>query len=334
MASTKLLVNLEKKPKLSELHACCDYIELLCVVHCDGEISRADVLDRFRDSLDVDMSPIFDSEDSELDVIDVEDGSPTERNDKFERLLADWFEHLKSRQRVFGEFYPFIVTEDGDVLQRTPEVSIKHKFYLFLLLASGIRYVMSLKPALTTCFETVSQRALAKCLPVIAEVHVFGTSAAKGGRYSGNKWQKIQRLARDIRVSVKITEDKIPPNDSGDGGLDIVAWVPLADEADGMICVFGQCACTEDWVVKQHSSSYETWNAMLSLPTRPYNIVFIPFFFRDSIGGWWRPQDIHRTVLMDRLRLVLLLESDYSFIEDHSIYRQIEVVLTYRESMV
>jgi hypothetical protein len=58
-----------------------------------------------------------------------------------------------------------------------------------------------------------------QCLPETAEVHIFGTS---GKRYTGNLWQKIQRLAADLYETVIITEDKFSNKNVGDDGLDII----------------------------------------------------------------------------------------------------------------
>ena len=49
-----------------------------------------------------------------------------------------------------------------------------------------------------------------------------------------------------------------------------------------ILTILGQCACTEDWVSKQHSSSYAAWNGKLSFTSLPCNMIFIPFCFRDS----------------------------------------------------
>ena len=74
-----------------------DYVELLCLINGDGEISRADVLDRMRDREDLGERP-----EQMAELVDA-----SEVDDRWSRLAADWFSYLGYREAAFGEFYPF-----------------------------------------------------------------------------------------------------------------------------------------------------------------------------------------------------------------------------------
>ena len=91
----------------------------------------------------------------------------------------------------------------------------------------------------------------------------------------------------------------------------MVAWLPIgkSDAAPGVLTVFAQCTCTDEWVTKQHSSNATSWRRYISFTVDPTNIVFIPFCYRDSRGEWFNRTDIKNSVLLDRVRLVQLLRA-------------------------
>jgi hypothetical protein len=318
-------ISLEKLPKSSDIPVWGDYIELLCLVNRDNIVTKADVLDRKRDETD-----------SELPTYD-EDETIAETRDKEEQQVDDWFRHLIYRQGTFDRsgFYPFYVTNGGDSLKLKDNLTLQHKLYIFLLLASNLRYVPNYKHSITTAFETVSQNALRSILPTNAEVHVFGTSSQGKGRYSGNLLNKIRVLAEDLSERVLIDENTFSSHNSGDKGLDIVGWVPAGDRGvGGLLCVFAQCACTEEWVTKQHSSKVDSWRPVMTFTSPPSNLIFIPFCFRNSNGGWWQPTDIHESIVVDRVRMVHFVKDDYRVLQDLPVYSDIETILAYRESLV
>ena len=243
--------------------------------------------------------------------------SPAEADDSISLRIDDLFAHLLYRQVVFGEFYPFELNTSGNNLIKKEEVTGEQKLYLFLLLASSFRYLEgSDRNTLATDFELLCREALKAYLPDKAEVHVFGTSAKNTTlpRYTGTLWDKINRLAADLYEGVKVKETSVSPNNTGDEGLDLVAWIPIGDEREGMLIVFGQCACTDKWVSKQNSSGAVEWRQKMSFKVEPSNFVFIPFFFRRTDGSWHEAHKIS-SILIDRLRLIRLLKEKFSFLE-------------------
>ena len=127
------------------------------------------------------------------------------------------------------------------------------------------------------------------------------------------------------------------PTDTGDGGVDVVRWLPLGDSQPSNMIVLGQCACTPDWVRKQSSSSYDAWHSRINFIARPSNMCFIPFFFRNAGGAWYKAKDIHSSVLVDRLRLMTLLppriESSIDIFESHPAHNIVEEVLEEQSSV-
>lgn len=318
--------SLPREPKF-DTYAWADFVELLCMLNKDHEVSKADVIDRIKERRDLGEG-----------LEDDPSAGPTaaEKKDIHPLRAANFFTHLQYRAGAFGDSYPFDVSAGGDLVSMKGGITTAQKLYIFLLVSSNLRYVKpEYRVTLTTSFETVSHQALKRLLPDAAEVHVFGANELRTGRYAGSKWEKINRLAKDIREDLKVKETHYKSNDMGDQGLDLVAWVPFEDKAQGLLLAFAQCACTsEDWSKKQGSSSRAAWNSTLTFMVFPLNLVFIPIAFRDSFGLWHQPQKIHESVVIDRVRLLYLLRGRTNFFEADPSYQIVKEILEEREALV
>lgn len=341
------LQNLPREP-LFDVHVWVDYIELLCLFSSDREISKADIQVHYRRRRDLGEGPAQQTSEEEAteieggDSADIESGppvgfepelnpetnaGPTEEFDQLELRIDNWFRHLPYRARAFDEFYPFYLTRDHDTLRVKSRLTLKQKLYVFFLLSSHLSYFSEHKSSLTSSFEILSLEALKRLLPANAEVHLFGSNPYHHGRYSGTLWRKIRRLSNDLRGRVKVTQDHFSPHDTGDKGLDVVGWIPFEDENPNMIVMFGGCACSkEEWVQKQLSSSAIAWSGTIDLETPPGNVAFVPICFRRENGSWHKPQDIHETILIDRLRFVSLLK-EYKLPRNHRSYHVVSEML-------
>ena len=245
---------------------------------------------------------------------------------------------MKYRNAVFGEFYPFVLTDEDAVLERRPTITERHKVYVFLLVLSNLKYFKGYHNILTSGFEIISGEVLKSFLPIDAQVHVFSRNRAADERYKKlNLWGKINKLAADLNIKVQVPENEFKPKDNADNGLDLVGWVPFHrdDKVDGMLVLFGQCACTEKWISKQYESGIENWGRTLAFTVPPNNFVFIPFCFRNSDGTWFRSHDINlSTILVDRPRLLYSLRQNYAVFQRHPSYRVVNKLLLTRESVV
>lgn len=265
-------------PKSSADHLWVDYWELLCLRHIDQEFSRADLEDWIKDSAN----------------------GPADSNARSQRTY-DFVQHLEYRVAAFGPWYPFEV-ESGGVLKVVSEWTPQRRFYLFLLMAANLRYFKSQIPTLTDTFEDASSYCLRMMLPAGAPVYLMG--AKNRGRYNGSLWSKINLLAEDLCENVTASEPNFPPNNTGDGGLDIVGWLPPGDSEPGRLVLFAQCGCGEEWEPKQYVSSVAQWEGRITFKAHPVNVLFTPQCFRAASGAWFNDDRIHRTVLMDRVRIV------------------------------
>ena len=317
-----MLCSVTNQPRFAQTHLRADYVELLCLLHPDNQISQDDVLSFYQNSKDTNQN-IEVEEDLEIDAYEFVRMDSASQNDLWFKKAEDWFDHIDYRQHAFGENYPFYLSEGYKVLNLHDELTIMQKLYIYLLLASNLRCMKAdASKKLTDSFEYLCALVTQSYLSNKAYVHIFGTSPYnKSGLFSINKpIEKIEKLAQLIQERVIIPEeDKEHFNKGGDAGLDIVAWIPINDDQKGILLLFGQCACTEEWVTKQDSSSYDTWRPLITFTTDPVNTIYFPFFYRKSSGGWHNSTKFRNTIPLDRLRIMHLAETYHS--TETSLYK-------------
>lgn len=329
---------LESLPASYNTYEWADYIELLCLTSKDKRVSRADVTDLVRErkrdlnegkpleGTEADEEEMDDEIREELSIedetedIDEAEIEPAMATDKWAEKVGDWFSDLEYRAGAFSEFYPFKVIKGGSVLTvngATAKPNLTRRVYIFLLLASNLRYFSKTEQTqIAAAFEVLSFYALKSYLPSKSTLYMFGKHPLNiGGRYStGTLWERLNRLAKDLREDVICQKVNFKPSNSGDAGLDLVGWVPLDQPIvrRGFFLIFGQCACTPKWVSKQYETHYDTWKNYMSFTAYPARLTFIPYCFRKTSGAWYDHTKISMAVLVDRLRLIDLLRGNQS----------------------
>jgi hypothetical protein len=307
-----LFLALEKFPESSDTHLWADYVELRCLTDPDLMITKSDIQAyvQKRKDLQKGLSDYSDADDAEPENEDIKSAADIKRAARAE----DLFKHLEYRAAAFDDFYPFTLSRDGDILRRRNRLRAKHKLYIFFLLSSNLGHINNrqYRNIFTNTFELASVTALKLYLPVGAQVYLFGKNPLNKGPYSGQLLKKIKLLAENLGEKFVGKESEFPSNDFGDNGLDLVGWIPLGDNARGVLLVFGQCSCSdEEWPAKQYLSSSALWGKTIDFIARPSNMIFIPFCYRNNTGGWHLERMIDDAVLMDRLRLLKLLRKNY-----------------------
>ncbi|WP_158705159.1 hypothetical protein [Salinibacter altiplanensis] len=272
-----------------------DYIEIMSMADADHEYSRSELISRMKRSSDL----------GSFDTIDhpVDRETSAEENDNLALLTEGWFRHLEYREGAFGDCYPFSVTNSGDTLICNVDLNDCGAVYIFLLLCSNLRYLpRSERADLTSQFEVLSTKAVSAILPEWANVHLFEHSKGSN-HYTGGLPNRIETLANDLNEQTAANLDRFDTNNYGDDGLDIVAWVPI-DSASGIPILFGQCACTLKWTDKQRSSSNQKWRERVTMKAPSTNMVLVPYCYRTTNGGWYKPSDIVDSIMFDRLRII------------------------------
>ncbi len=317
--------NPDKKPTRNESHLWADYIEFLCLLSTDLEVSHTDIIDRIREGEGIEDNAV---EKNDAHYKEAHDMGPASEDDFFSMRIRDYFEHIKYRSQIFSDSYPFRAEHDLVILHE--DLSEGKKLYIFLLLCSLLEHFEGRERySLASAFELASYHALRNYLPCNAEVHLFGKSLYNEGRYTGKFFNKIQKLASDLHENLNVQEELINPRNTGDGGLDIVAWIPIDDCLRGRIFVFGQCGCGSDWIEKQGETERDRWLQYLNLTGHPARLTFIPYLYRTMDGDWHDNHKIY-TMLLDRLRILQLTQSAYPDLQDH-IDPHVNGIVEYKE---
>lgn len=315
--------SLEKLPPKQDVHLWADYVELLTMTNVDGEVSRADLVDRIKERRSIDPAA---DEATDPDAPIVEPVTDT-----LVTKAENVFRHLAFRAGAFGPSYPFRLSS-ATVLARVGQMTRRRRLYLFLLLASSLRYTKpSSQAILTRDFERLGREALAAWLPSAASVHLFGTSAPRGSRYYGQLFRKLTKLASDISERLLLDEDELNAGDHGDAGADIVAWVAVGDTNKSRLIVLAQATCQFDWTGKQHQSGANAWRPLMTFAAEPANVLLIPYCYRKGDGTWHVNHTIQNTILVDRLRLIRIL--DASHVLTNSAKEVVTEALAFREPL-
>lgn len=323
-----ILHNLEVRPKSSDIYLWCDYIELRCLVHPDRRFSRGNLLELLDETVDLaapdpdNDDPAAEGDGAELDASDGEGEAGVEADadspathdltvkDRNESKTADQFKNLSYRATIFADAYPFELDATGQELRLRDIDTPLRKLYLQLLLSASLRLVpKTRRHELTEPFEKLSTQIFSCLMPVGWEVHQFGAKGAT--RYKGHLYTRLKKLAEDIRGRLEVERHHYKTTNSGDGGLDIVAWHPLgSDSRVGIPISLAQCGCTaEEWSLKSLEASPFMLGANLTTLHPWATYYFMPQDLVDGRGTrqeWQRRPSMSKSIVIDRLRLISL----------------------------
>lgn len=263
------------KPRDSDIHTLADFSELLCLVTQDRVCSRETISDQIKD--------VGESKAREAD-------------------LNDCFSHLEWRSQAFGEYYPFTVDSSSKIFSAPEELTDKQRLYTLLLLCANLPFLEN-RETITDAFERVAFVALKASWPMPANIKAFGKNETD---YTGAKWERINTLATQIGGRGLCSETTFRGRDTGDGGIDLVAWLGMDEfESRNIPSALGQCACSRtDWVSKQTEISRDRLNNFIH-PSHPWmQLIFIPHSFRNNHGAWAVDGEIAATIIFDRLRIL------------------------------
>jgi hypothetical protein len=269
------------KPRDSDIHTLADFAELLCLLTQDRICSRETISDQIKDVGDANIS---------------------------DAALDDCFSHLEWRSQSFNGFYPFAIDSNSRTFSAPEELDQAYHLYVLLLLCANLPFLEN-RSTITDAFERIALIALERSWPAGSNIRPFGKNETN---YVGTKAERINKLATDLGGHGMCSEKTFRGRDSGDGGIDLVAWMGLDDyESRNIPSALGQCACSRtDWVSKQTEISRDRLNGVIH-PTHPWmQLIFIPHCFRNNHGGWAVDGEIASTIIYDRLRIVKKIGGD------------------------
>lgn len=302
-----MIPSLSTLPKHSinlEKNAWADFVELSCLKNPDYEISLEDMLS-------------ITTNEGE-DAPDRGSDEAGEQEDNRRQHFRDIFQYLINRAHILNEYYPFQFIDADTISIDITNLSSEQCMYLFLLYCSNLsQFGASDRTSLTKEFEALSKIVLERIYPTY-HIEIFGTASSPSDMfYGGSLISRMEKLAECLHTELSSTTKNNPryTNPSGDGGLDLVGFSQLDNEAAAApfipLCL-AQCACSVDqWKDKQRSIKYDEWNQRLLQLPRYCEFIFVPFSLRSS-DGKWSPTDEDQIVVIpiDRIRFLHLLKAN------------------------
>jgi len=308
-----ILENVTSAPKAAKYarYRWCDYIELRCMTHMDRRFSRDNFAEAVGEAHDTPTE--YDDEPSAAVEADADSEDTNTSTDVEEGLAANCFDQLRWRALTFGADWPFLIDAHAQEICLKAELSAQHYLYLQLLLSSLLKYCPKTQRKIYTgSFEALSLQVFKILMPLGSEVHAFG--AGHSTRYTGHLFERLQKLAADVRGDLRLTVHDFPRNDAGDGGLDLVAWHGLHDGRGHIPIALAQCGCTaEGWPNKMLEASPAKLGKKLVTDHDWATYYFMPLDLTDERDGkmhWQEWRDVNGAIVIDRLRLMRLADTD------------------------
>jgi hypothetical protein len=281
-----MLDNLDTPPKGTDSFIWTDFAELRAIVHPDRCFSRGDLSSIEKRSRDL--------------------GGGFKLEERW-REIANF---SSIRKIEFKSFYPFSVSDNEDTISFAFDGSPSQQAYLGLLIASCMRNIANTRKAeVARAFEETCFQLFSHLMPSGSEVRATWANGGAEATYSGTLYQKMMAIANDLRCTPNFKERDFKEKDSGDGGIDLIAWHPMADEREGMPIAFAQCGCSrDDWRFKQLEASPAKHYRKLPVMHQWATYYFLPLDLRHTDGDWAYKDDIGSAIIVDRLRLLRLVE--------------------------
>ena len=293
-----ILTDLHKSPRHAYPFLWADYVELLALCSQDGRYSRANLEETDQEGSDLQR----DGDDEEL----AQKISQEEQDDAVSQRWDDIRPRLVQRSKTYA-YWPFELK--GNVLYRRFEPNDPgHRLYAALLIAASYRLCHDRRAReVDAAFEEMTYLLMQNMLGIGWNVKPFGAHQAIAVGYNGTLRQKLEQLAPDVHGKLMKEADDYDPRDTGDGGLDVVAWDSLGDSRGHMPVIFAQCGCSPtDWEHKQLSVSPASVEAHIKTQHPGAAWYISPQDLCLGESKWDRSAHVVNVVLLDRRRLLFL----------------------------
>jgi len=288
-----MLDKLDSPPKGTDSFIWTDFAELRALVHPDRCFSRGDL--------------------SSIEKMSRDLGGGFKLEERW-REIANF---SNMRKKEFEAFYPFSLSDDEDTIYFSFDESPAQRIYLGLLIASCMRNIANIRKAeVARAFEETCFQLFSKLMPFGSEIRATWANGGDEAPYAGTLYEKMVAIAKDLRCTANFQERDFNARDTGDGGIDLIAWHPMADNREGMPIAFAQCGCSrDDWRFKQLEASPAKHYRKLPVMHVWSTYYFLPLDLRHSDGDWAYKDDIGASIIVDRLRLVRLV-AQYSLFDN------------------
>lgn len=222
------------------------------------------------------------------------DLDPSNLDIALETIIAE----VDRRSRCGGVQYPFKVEASKTGVSITGGTQLfVYGFLLFLCVSQSLRTPGRLREV-DERFDLLVVQSLRGYLGPGSHAIRFG-SPASGARPTRFR-DAVRWLGGELSLPTGKGELR---SHTGDGGADVVAWVPFADKREGFLVVLAQCTVQVNWHSKGKDIVTDRWRGWLDLGKDPTTCLAVPFAVAPGYAAW---DEIRRTthLVFDRIRLV------------------------------
>lgn len=198
-------------------------------------------------------------------------------------LMKAVFENRKQRLNGKWPFQMKVFQKAGGLLSLELEFIPSHAWadrYLTLLLCASQQFFNKSGSSIyTSYFEEIGFYVLKQLFTNPWQIKKCGAAASGIHAYTGTVKEKITALCHDMGMGDDGLNPYWQPAQSGDGGIDLVAFLPFADGYGYISAAFGQCACTNQLSQienKALESSHAKLRAKINFQALPLNLLFSP----------------------------------------------------------
>lgn len=206
---------------------------------------------------------------------------------------------VSRRRQQCPNSYPFSEGKlGGVVLERQPQ-SLAYLFLLFLCVSPSVRNAASFRKVDRT-FDMVVLNALQSYLGEKSTGLRFGAPGS-GGRPK-KFGQALTWLSEHLGIPRGVGSAR---GHTGDGGVDVIVWLPFPDRLHAFITVLAQCTIQRNWYTKAHDISSDKWRGWIDFGVDPVTCLAVPFVVGEGDDRW---DEIRRTatVVLERFRIAEL----------------------------
>lgn len=227
----------------------------------------------------------------------IDDLAPTDFDIALEEVLLE----VQRRKRVGGEGYPFSVEDiSGGVRLYVTRRQVPYVFLLLVSTSPAMRKE-SRHREIDEMFDLVVAEAIKGYLGPCCQSLRFGSPASgdRPGRFS----DAVPWLADQLSLPVGRGPFR---GHSGDGGVDVVAWLPFDDGRLGFVVALVQCTVQLKWHKKGRDIIPDVWRGYIDFGKDPLSCLAVPFSIPMGDERW---DDLRRAtnVVLDRHRVARLV---------------------------
>jgi hypothetical protein len=185
------------------------------------------------------------------------------------------------------------------------DITINGLVYAFMLLitVSGQFRDERRHPEVDEPFDLIVSEALTSYLGARSKAFRFGSPA------SGKRPKKFSAAIAWAATTLGLRPGSgTTRGHTGDGGVDIIGWLPFADGRECFLTFLVQCTIQLKWESKGADIVPEQWVAWIDFGKEPVTGLAIPFIIPPDFPKW---DEVRRTVgfIFERLRIAALARS-------------------------